>query len=302
MASIVSVSRSVLTQRRQMLRRQRRLSTLQSLWQTITVSSLAGGLIWVTTQPISVVRGSGQIFIQGNQRLLPQEIKSMLGLSYPQSLLKIQPEQLARSLESQPPIADATITRQLFPPSLTVHVKERVPVAITLAQNSTGSSTPIAKPSMGLLDESGAFIPLQSYAGQRHLELPQLKVIGNRQQYLPYWTQLYQAMSRTPIKVTEIDCQNPANLILKTELGIVQFGPYSNRFSEQLQALEQMRQISAKIKLNEIAHIDLKNPDNPLVKMNQSEEMSNAPAAQGVGISAKSDWRKPPLGTSRQEE
>lgn len=274
MSSIGPVSRTQLTQRRRMLRSHRRLKLLQSLWRTLAVSGLAGGLVWATTQPIWVLRESNQVIVEGDRLLSKQVIKSLLPLSYPQSLLRIEPEAIARSLELQDTIASATVTREIFPPGLRVQVKERVPVAIAQSLLARGSSTPNPKTSVGLLDENGVWIPIQTYAAQSsNLKLPNLKVIGLPEQYRPYWNQLYQAVSRSPIKVIEIDCQDPANLILKTELGIVHIGSYSARLTEQLKVLDQMRQLPAKLNFSQIAYIDLKNPKTPLVQMHQSKEL-----------------------------
>jgi len=97
-----------------------------------------------------------------------------------------------------------------------------------------------------LLDQNGVWIPLQAYTSQSTtLKLPKLKVIGLPEQYRPYWTQLYQAVSRSHIEVIEINCQDPANVILKTELGLVHLGAYSTRLTEQLKVLDKMRQLSA---------------------------------------------------------
>lgn len=291
MTSITSVSRSGLTQRRRMLRRHRHLKVFKALWRTLAVSGLLGGLVWATTRPIWVLSESNQIVIEGNQFLSDQTIQSLLPLSYPQSLLRIQPEAIAQSLESQPPIAEATVTRQLFPPGIIVQVKERVPVAlariVVFSPSSPEGITPIietAQPpaaltklpkgsSTGLLDQTGAWIPIESYGSLSNTpELPKLKVIGLPEQYRPYWAQLYQAVSHSPIKVIEIDCQDPANLILKTELGIVHLGSYSSRLAHQLKVLAQMRQLPAHLNASQIAYIDLKNPKAPSVQMNQPKE------------------------------
>ncbi len=272
MTNIPSVSPSELIQRRQVLRRHRHLKILQDVWRTLAISGLLGGLIWAITQPIWVLRASNQITIEGNQLLSKQVIQALLPLSYPQSLLRIQPEAIARSLESQPTIADATVTRQLFPPGIIVQVKERVPVALALIKSQPGI-TPAPKASVGLLDQYGVWIPIQSYAPASKLKVPNLRVIGLPEQYRPYWTQLYQTVTHSPVRVMEIDCQYPANLILKTELGIVHFGPYSPRLTAQLKKLDKMRQLPAKLKLSQIAYIDLKNPEIPLVRMNQSQEL-----------------------------
>jgi len=235
----------------------------------LIVISLLGGSIWATTRPVWVLRDeSNQIIVEGNHLLSEQTIQSLLPLDSPQYLLQIKPEAIARALKSHPSIADVTVTRQLFPPGLIVQVQERVPVAISLTKHSEGNSTLDAKASMGFLDQTGVWIPSQSYNSQvlSNLKSLNLKVIGPPEQYRSYWTQLYQAVSRSPIKVTEIDCQDSANLILKTELGIVHLGPYTPQLTKQLKVLDQMRHLSTKIKSSQIAYIDIKNPQIPLLQ------------------------------------
>lgn len=266
MTSIPSVSRVDLIQRRQMLRRQRRLQLFRAAWQTLAVFSFLGGLAWAASQPVWLLLAPDQITVEGNHLLSDKTIQSLIPLSYPQWLLRADPDAIARSLESQPPIADATVTRQLFPPGITVQVKERVPVATAVTTSANISS-------VGLLDKSGVWIPIQSYTEFSKLKLPQLRIIGLTEQYRPYWVQLYQAVSHSAIKVMEIDCQDPANLILKTEIGIVHLGPYSSRLTEQLQKLSEMRQLHSKIKSSQVAYIDLKNPHLPLVQMNHNQEL-----------------------------
>lgn len=274
MTNIASVSRSDLTQQRRMLRNQRRLRQFQSFLRTLAVTGIAGSLVWATTRPVWILRQPDQVSVEGNHFLSEQVIESLLPFSYPQSLLQIKPEAISHSLESQATIAEATVTRQLFPLGLRIKVKERVPVATSIIHLSRGSSTSIPKVSLGLLDRGGAWIPLQTYTSQSSiLKLPSLKVIGWPEQYRPYWTQLYQAVSRSPVKVIEIDCKDPTNLILKTELGIVHLGAYSPRLTEQLNVLDKMRQLPAKLNFSQIAYIDVKNPENPSVQLNYVKKL-----------------------------
>lgn len=276
MNNIASVSQGELAQRRLILRRHRRLKQIKSVWRTLAIGGLLGGLVWAATQPIWVVRESRQINVVGNKLLSTQAIQSLLKISYPQTLLEIKPEALAQSLETQPTIADASVTRKLFPPSLTVQVTERIPVAIAL----TKSSTP------GLIAADGVWIPQQSYASPNStFKMPKLKVVGQVEQYQPHWNQLYQAVSNLNIKVSEIDWQNPNNLILKTEIGTVHLGTYSSRLIEQLQVLEQMRPLPKKINPQEIAYIDLTNPAKPSIQTAsrtpaEKSAKKNAPRAQ----------------------
>ncbi|MDF5717097.1 MAG: FtsQ-type POTRA domain-containing protein [Rhizonema sp. NSF051] len=267
MAGIVSVSRTDIEGRRDKLRKKRQMKVIQAIWQTIAVSSLAGGLLWVTIQPIWVLKDPEDIVITGNQLLSEQAIQSLLVLSYPQSLWRIEPSRIAQSLVKQPTIAHATVSRRLFPPGLIVQVKERVPVAISLTRGAQQK-----KVSTGLLDASGVWMPLEKYTSLNpNVILPSLKVIGFPDKYCLYWTSLYQAVSQSSVKVMEIDCQDPTNVILNTELGRVHIGTPSVQIAEKIKVLAQMRPLPAQLNPNQIEYIDLKNPETPLVQMHQKK-------------------------------
>lgn len=269
MANIASVSQNELTSRRKKLRQARRIKSFQSVWRTLFVGGMATGLVWAITLPDWVIRSPEQIVIEGNHFLSAKAIRSLLPLSYPQSILQVQPQAIAKSLESQGPIAKATVSRQLLPPGLTIQVKERKPVAIAKPPTRTlnSNTTP------GLVDDQGVWMPKTSYTElEQNLELPTLKVIGSNEQYRPYWSEVYQALSRSAVQVLEIDWQDPGNLILKTELGNVHLGPYSSRFSEQLAILDRMRELPTHVNPSKIAYIDLKNPDFPAIQMIKGNE------------------------------
>jgi cell division protein FtsQ len=269
MAGIISVSRTDLAQRRKKLRRRRQMRIIQAIWRTFTITGLAGGLLWVAVQPVWVLKTPKQVVMKsGNQLLSNETTQSLLVLSYPQSLWRIEPAAIANSLKKQPTIAQAIVSRRLFPPGLNIEIQERVPVAMT--QTASGGNK---KVTIGLLDASGAWMPLEKYTSLNPTKkLPNLRVIGSPKQYCLNWTQIHQAVSQSTVKIVEIDCQNPANLILKTELGNVHLGVPGSQLSEQIKILAQMRHLSAKLNSGQIEYIDLKNPDFPLVQMNQKDQ------------------------------
>ena len=287
MAGIVSISRTGLEGRRKRLRHRRQMRVIQSMWRTLAISGLASSLLWVAIQPIWVLRDPHEIMVSGNQLLSDEAIQSLLMLSYPQSLWRIEPSEIAQSLKQQPAIAQATVSRRLFPPGLIVQIKERVPVAISINksfpvltqmhQYQRNSDTNHKKVTVGLLDASGVWIPLEKYTSLNPtVQLPSLKVIGLPEQYRPYWAQLYQALSQSSVKVMEIDWQDPMNLILKTELGKVLIGTPSSQLSEQIRVMAQLRHLPAKLNPSQIEYIDLKNPEYPLVQMNQKKQLINS--------------------------
>jgi cell division protein FtsQ len=270
MAGMVSISRTDLAQRRKKLRRRRQMKIIQTIWRTIAVSGLCAGLLWVTIQPMWVLEAPKQIVVKSGDRLLSnQGVQSILRLSYPQSLWRIEPSRIADTLKKEPNIAQARVTRRLFPPGLIVQIQERVPVAIAQTHKPQSHDTGSKKEPL-LLDITGVLIPVEKYTSLNpNSKLPNLKVIGSPEQYRSYWTQLYQAVTKSSVKITEIDCQDPTNLILKTELGNVHLGAPSSQLPEQLKALSQMSHLPTQLNPNHIEYIDVKNPDSPVVQMNQ---------------------------------
>jgi cell division protein FtsQ len=270
MVDIASVSRTDLVQRRRQLRRQRRWRLFQSVWRTGCVLGFAGGLLWVTTQPIWVLHHADQVIVEGNELLSVDVIQSLLPLEYPQSLLRLDPQAIAHHLEAQGPIEAATVTRQVLPPGLKVMIQERRPVAI-LVRGSGAIDQGMAidrdrSTQVGLIDEKGFWMSLSAYVAlDNSLLLPDLKVLGMQEHQRHQWVTLFQALNEAPFITTDVDWRNPANLILKTELGTVHVGPYGPRFPQQLQALDQMREFHQTLDVTRLDYIDLRNPDAPLV-------------------------------------
>ncbi|MBF2087590.1 MAG: FtsQ-type POTRA domain-containing protein [Synechococcales cyanobacterium K44_A2020_017] len=276
MTDLVSVSRTDLAQRRQLLRRQRRWRFLRSLWRTGLVVGMAGGLVWVTTQPVWILHRVDQVTIEGNELLSVDAIHSLLPITYPQSLLHLDPNAIADYLEAQGPIEEATVTRRLLPPGLNVQLQERRPVAVLIRGNASASpdlrveaaatdSDPMAH--VGLIDEKGFWMSLSAYVAlDDSLSLPELKVRGMQEHQRSQWSQLYQVLYQSPLSIYEVDWRDPSNLVLSTELGMVHFGPYSDRFPYQLQVLDQLRTLPQHIDIGNLDYIDLRNPESPLLQ------------------------------------
>lgn len=275
MANIASVSQAKISNRRQQLKRARRIKFFQALWRSLLVSGIASGLIWTMTLPDWVIRQPEQIDIEGNEFLSTQAIRELLPLTYPQALWRVEPQAIAEAIEEAAPIATATVTRKLMPPGLTIQVQERYPVAIARGKPSTVSGQTQATAVSGFLDERGVWMPQNSYRSLKaDVELPTLEVWGDPASYRTYWPQVYQLVNHSPVKVLEIDWRNPANLILKTELGQVHLGANLSDLAEQLNVLDRMRQLSTHLRPNEIHYIDLQNPDRPVIQMKESNQIS----------------------------
>ncbi len=278
MQRISPISRVAVTQRTKQLRRQRWWRGMQVIWRSLWVFVLAGILIWLLLQPQWVIDRPEQVIIRGNQLFSATAIQSILPLKYPQSLMKIQPEEIASQLEARGPIASAIVTRNLLPPSLIIQITERQPVAISIPNldispsssqtpNQTSNQTspqsaPTLTTSEGLIDETGIWMPRASYTALG-LPLPNLKVIGLDEKNLPQWQEIYRIITSSQAPVTEIDFRNPSNLILTTNLGKVHIGRYGQNFTKQLGILATLPQADPPLDPSKIAYISLRNIDRP---------------------------------------
>jgi cell division protein FtsQ len=285
------ISRAELAQRRKQMRRARRSMRLKSSWRFGVVAGLAGAAVWMTTQPTWVLRRSEQVKVEGNQFLSVQTIRALLPIQYPQSIFRTQPGAIVDVLKQKAPIVDAWVDRQIFPPSLTVRIRERMPVAqlvdpdVAAAHREKSNGKPVVGKGHDLLDETGVVIPIESLnALNQTLKLPGLKILGRIETIRPQWVGFYQALRSSPVRLQQIDWRNPTNLVVMGETGKVHLGAYNPaEFSRQLRAMDGMRRIGEKIPKEQIDYIDLKNPDKPAIHQvsNRSSEKNleknNAP-------------------------
>ncbi len=267
MPDILSVSSTDLEQRREKLRRYRKIKIISTIWRSLAVTGLAGGLLWFLIQPIWVLKSKLDITVSGNELITDEAIQSKMQLSYPKSLWRVEPSRLSASLEQQPGITQATVTRRLFPPGLTVKVSEILPVAITISPGASDANS-TNQTVTGLVDINGVWVMKENYKSIPQSKLPSLKLIGEVPQCIPEWKQFYQAVSQSSVKVIEIDCQNPNNIILKTELGLVHIGSPTSKLTEKIKLLAKIRRLPAQVNMSQIEFINLTDPETILVQMN----------------------------------
>ncbi len=278
LASVISPASGPSSQdlalRRKQLRSRRRAKLLQAIWRSLAMTSLAAGTVWLATSPIWLIKSDQQIEISNTQRLSAANVKALLPVPYPQSLLKVKPNDLAERLEAYAPIKSAVVSRRLVPPQLTVKITERLPVAVTLPDTTqpiealTNHPMPFVEP--GLIDAQGYWMPRNSFEDLgADASLPALSVKGMRPGDEAAWRSLYQIISRSPVSVTAIDWTMPSNLILQTDLGTVHFGPYGKNFAMQMTALDQMRSLREKVNSAKVKYIDLQDPDHPVIEFSQ---------------------------------
>ncbi len=251
--------------RRRQRRQELRQRLLQCLWQLSCVSAIAGGMVWMITLPQWVLRDSSQIKVEGNRLFSRETIQKLVPLSYPTSLLQVQPHAIAQALRVSAPLSSVSVRRTLFPPQLTIEVRERSPVAVSRQNNRDGG-----------IDADGLWMALDSYPAG--ISLPALRVQGNPAWLAKQWPLLYRQLQHSPIAVREVDWRDPGNLIVVTEIAKFHCGAYTeSMFSRQLEIIDRLR--NARSQLAEAAYIDITNPQAPVLEMAENLDASSRNSA-----------------------
>ncbi|MGC1308622.1 MAG: FtsQ-type POTRA domain-containing protein [Phormidesmis sp.] len=268
-------SASELSRRRQYLRAKRRYSFYKTVWRSLAITAIATGTLWLATSPVWLLKSGEQLEVSGNQLLSDKNVQALVPLNYPQSLLKVKPDDLADSLETYQPIERAMVSRRLIPPGLHVRIHERVPVAVALPDITTPVKAipdqPVPFKEPGLIDAEGYWMPRNSFRDiGASASPPSLMVVGMRKGYESSWQAMFEVLARSSVKVTSVDWTHTSNLILQSELGEVHLGPYGKGFEAQMAALDQMRSLPSEVNPEKVAFIDLHDPANPVIEILQA--------------------------------
>lgn len=300
--------------RRRQLKQQRQSRFLQAAWRTLVTLGIAVGLGWAVSQPEWKLRQQSQVTISGNRQLSTASLEALVPLSFPLSLIRLEPQRIETLLQDHAHVRQALVSRKLFPPRVTIFVKERSPVALTrcdrcllITDPNNPEALKLGPADVWILDDQGVPVPAQNYPTFAQAKmLPPLamdsflaplqkpsaalkKIVASQnakpvvvdQAKQQQWQQMYAVLKQSPVlqdespvKLSSIDWQDLDNLKLQTKVGKIHLGPHSKQFAKQLQALDELRSLGDKLDIGQIVYIDLQNPDQPDL------EMRNAPTPQ----------------------
>ncbi len=246
-----------LKNRREQLMWQRRWKRLRSCWQFVCVCGLTGGMVWVMSWPEWSIRSDRQVEFMGNKLVGRETLYKDLDLKYPQAVWQLSTQALGDELGKNPALLRVEVTRQLFPAQVNVAVQERQPVAIAVADQGPG-----------YLDGEGNYIPASLYSQAVRKTLPQTpQFLGYGPQYRSFWQNHQILIQQSPVNIRIINGNNPSNISLTTDLGLVFLGSDLSRFGQQVQVLEKMQNLPSRVPKERLLFIDLTNPDSPSIQL-----------------------------------
>lgn len=225
------------------------------------MSGILAGLAWAISQPDWMISKPEQIQIEGNQYLSDTAIRAMLAISYPKPIVDLAPDRLATHLTAQGSVASVKIDRGLFPPHLKIQIEDLPPVAGILLDENT--------PPKIFVDERGRQVAVGSYRSTVARSLPKLRVQVPASGVCLNWAHIYQAIHTSPVAIGMVDCRNPQNLVLQTEVGKVRLGATGDRsrLNGQIQQLDLLRDWKKHTDGVDFDYLDLENPDLPKLQL-----------------------------------
>ena len=244
-------------QRRQELRRQRRLERLAQVWRLLALLAAATGLGWVLLRHGWLLQSPAQVTVQGTVGLGRDQVIKAGGLEFPQPLLDLDPADLRRRLAAQLPVDQVVVQRHMLPAGLTIRLHPRVAVARAQRRTSAGVEN-------GFVDRTGRWISARQQAMGGVPVASPLWITGWQERHQPGLEQLLQQLPPSA-GITELRFRPEGDLWLSSSrLGLVRFGTLDDRLQRRLQVLDHLAaDLPKTAALGGSRAIDLDDPEHP---------------------------------------
>ncbi len=258
-------------ERRRRLRQERRQERLIQLWRLVFFLLTATGLSWLLLTLGWSLRSASQIQISGSQRMDETVVVKAAGLSFPQSLLSLEPGEIETKLMQELPVQEVSVQRRLLPPGLNIQLVERRPVAAATRMGPKGIER-------GMVDREAQWMPMDM-AKQGEKPASAVKIegwISSRRAVIARILQEQDRLGR-PLKTIVVEPAGGINLRIET-LGLVYLGANDALLDQQFKTIAQLNQsLPPGLRGSTSEGLDLSDPGQPELKLRPAPN----PSTQG---------------------
>ncbi len=248
-------------ERRRRLRQERRQERLIQLWRLVFFLLTATGLSWLLLTLGWSLRSPSQIQISGSERMDETVVMKAAGLSFPQSLLSLEPGAIETKLMQELPVQEVSVQRHLLPPGLDIQLVERRPVAAATRMGPKGIER-------GMVDSEAHWMPMDM-AKQGEKPASAVKVegwISNRRFVIARILQQRDLLGR-PLKTIQVEPAGGVSLRIET-LGLVYLGANDALLDQQFITIAQLNQsLPPNLRGTSSEGLDLSDPSQPELKL-----------------------------------
>jgi len=248
-------------ERRRRLRQERRQERLIQLWRLVFFLLTATGLSWLLLTLGWSLRSASQIQISGSQRMDETVVVKAAGLTFPQSLLSLEPGEIETKLTQELPVQEVSVQRRLLPPGLDIQLVERRPVAAATRMGPKGIER-------GMVDREAQWMPMDM-AKQGEKPASAVKIegwISSRRAVIARILQEQDRLGR-PLKTIVVEPAGGINLRIET-LGLVYLGANDALLDQQFKTIAQLNQsLPPGLRGSTSEGLDLSDPGQPELKL-----------------------------------
>ena len=264
-------------ERRRQLRQERRADRLRNLWRLVVFSAMAGGLGYGLLSQGWTLRSPSQVEVSGSRLVSRDQVIQAAGLSFPQTLLTLQPRQIIQTLSTALPVENVRVSRLMLPPRLRVELIDRSAVARAERRNKDGLE-------QGYVDRLGNWISLRQNLGVRLEGTQELRVVGWNERHRPALAKVLKERQSFGGKLQEIRFDPEGSLWLSTtDLGPVRLGPADGQLERRLAVAAHLNAtLPADLRGRRPQIVDLSDPDQPELSLTGLKPVADPGPATAV--------------------
>ena len=201
------------------------------------------------------------IRISGSELFSQNDVIKNSSLNFPIRLIFIETNLLEKELKQNLSLKNVSVSRQIFPFGLKVHVNTRTPIAY-------GERILNDEKIFGFIDKDGTFINKQN-ADSKNLKKLNIKVFGWKEKFKKTLSKILIAKENYELEIVKITFSSDGFLTIEEEdLKTIFLGFKPNLINYQLQIINNLKSEFKKNSFSKkIDNIDLTNPDKPKIKV-----------------------------------
>jgi len=201
------------------------------------------------------------IRISGSKLISQNDVIKNSSLNFPIRLIFVETNLLEKKLKQYLSLKNVSVTRELIPFGLKVHINSRIPIAY-------GESIIKDEKVFGFIDKDGIFINKQN-VDEKNLNKLTIQVFGWKEKFKNILSEILIAKKNYEFELVKITFSPNGFLTLEEkDLKTIFLGFKPNLINYQLQIINNLKSEFKKNSFSKkLDNIDLTNPDKPKIKV-----------------------------------
>jgi len=204
---------------------------------------------------------SQDIRISGSKLFSQNDVVNNSSLKFPIRLIFVKTNLLEKELKQNLSLKNVSVSRELFPFGLKVHIKTRIPIAY-------GERILNDEKILGFIDKDGIFINKQN-VDEKILNNLTIQVFGWKEKFKKILSKIFIALENYELEIVKITFSPDGFLTIEEkDLKTIFLGFKPNLINYQLQIINNLKNEFKKNSFSKkLDNIDLTNPDKPKIKV-----------------------------------